>query len=38
MRHQTPNVSIYIAFVKEDLRGKFVAKNGYVMGKNGENK
>lgn len=33
MRHQIPNVSIYIALVKEKLRGKFVAKDGYVMGK-----
>lgn len=32
-RHQIPNVSIYIAVVKEKLGGKFVAKNGYVGGK-----
>lgn len=37
-RHQIPNLSIYIAVEKEKLRGKFVAKNGYVTGENGENK
>lgn len=29
---EIPNVSIYIALVKEKLRGKFVPPNGYVMG------
>lgn len=32
MKHQIHNVSIYTTLVKEKLRGKFVATNGYFMG------